>query len=1469
MSSYPGEHTNIPKHLAESLQYQPLNHLVPKTEISALLHSTFSWTVKVNNDVMETSPSLPLNESVSFQLSSPSNSAEDPLKFKRIKLQGMDKESSSTDIFEGLSALAKSMLPHTGTVNSDLVVANAIPHSQKHARDQEITEDVQLMASKKRTKVTADISLTQLSFAEQYLIDLNSLLKILGDNKISATGADPQHWLTLNGELLLSENCLKNLIKALKNTITIPGLLQKVDVKNLQMILSRCADNIFTVLHNFENRSYNTLKIASDSAVVIFIIFSMDIQDRSLYLERYISLPIRFINLIVDELKEEDLDVLNQTQSMNLLLPIGHLLPQYLKRGHALDEGLITKLIYIFSDLIVFSVSDVNTNICTQNNCEKLKSISSDGLYMIFRRFTDQQTFIVDELLSHLNMLPTTRSQKKLKKVSDTCRVSHLTYALVSMLQTVNSYDGLFRFDENYENTFEDFLKHHENQQHSISTLIEHINDAILKKCFSNVSKERYILECYVQDLIALVSLPNWSITEIMLASLLKKMLAVFTPAHQESANIEGLVLSIAGNIGSTIQDISLKTQGNEVNNLIKVFNKPERLPALMSTFHKCLSRLNADDPDDSQFGFLWHKQISMLLSLIGFDPDSERWTAIVNENILKVLQGTPDQYTFSNCKTSNSNELGADLDYLSSLHVFELVNLYEPYTKLIISLLNRPKIKLRSGAIKCLSLLASKDATLLKMPSVKETIELRLQDSSASVKDAILELLSLDKSYLDFYRQINLNFNDESTLVRRHVLKLNLSIYDDSNDVMVKAFVANRILRRTEDEEDSIIEMARTALLNRWFLDIEKMDETSDSQEQLQKSIQVISTMVSLSEKAFELFDRFLNFYVLNKYAHHREELTKIIISMKKLTDKIVEMSVSFQSENEEDRKEDHDISHTLQILSLITACDDCFITKDHIAALYPYIASPVKSNWECYILRVFKNSFSKLSNFKPKFLYDLETSILGHLTKMNARELEEAIPLSWLIAKHRKDSTRISKACSSCLIHLTPYINQATKDPKLVQADGKLQKLIYLASGFSRYCQLENKESIFPNLKTREPIFEYVTKCLILLTREGIHSNIKRIAVKNLVRIAVTFPKLFNSRHVLKVLDYEFEQGTVEMKLALIETLYDFFLSEEQKSLKITEGNGATTSSSLASLKDKLKISKLGIGNDTICSALVSRYLKDILKICLYDQPDVSFRALRYLKLILEYGYTNPTHCLPSLIALVSSKHLVVRTLALSILKNMLDKHESMIFNSLVPGIRLAIESIREINTDSLREHAHFLSRLQELFSAGKKATSKFIRSVRKAFDTYFSHISDRSKTLKDGVLFMSLNMVQMHFEDQLQLYSFVKVLDSRCEQLEDTITDTLREGQNQNQSDNQNLSNLIIARLSLLDLRSFYFQRFSLSEEKLSVIGTTEENELKSKSLGYNQDYSKSTEFFSFDITAEPKELLANYLSASDLI
>ncbi|AMD19026.1 HBR125Wp [Eremothecium sinecaudum] len=1436
MSTFPGEDTTIPKRLSESLEHQPLNHLIPKNGLLNIISSPISVSLKLDvPDAFEPIPEDIWKYPHPIDFDPLRTGEKKEINFRRpgdLECNDANRPEGDNLIFANLKPLAINCLASAKKVGSDSIVEENNYTSVKRKLEM-LNSNVEMIDTCKKSKLlpsSSPVTINQVSLGNQYLKNLSKIMEQIGYDDSSANFGDYEYWVSLDhGNIhILSKQCLEKLHIIFNSILTIPAIWDDLDVITLQRIMDVCVNSALISKEHMElnDDSNNFQIIAFSSSIIILMIFMIDKNDRRLHVEQYMVVPVDFLGFIVENLSAEyEKGPKAFENTLSLLHSTLTLIPAYISKRPTLDDGFITKLVYMVTDLALSNWSHNIGPLSLQNQMEHVKAICSKTIEIIFEKLPDQRMFIVDELLSHLDDLPATRSQKRMKNVGKGTYITHFSYIMLSVLQVWNSYDYCAMMETTAQENLKDLDAKHIATHIDLEVAIEHVIEVILKKTFSNTSKYRAVLGHLVSDLIVTLLLPTWPITDIILAQLLKKLLAVFNPQNQKPINIESIVLHELGNIGSAILDIRLQARQEEDNNLIKLFNYPDQIKTLLNAYDKCVLYCKRTQKDGKSVKFLWSKQLTALNNLRAFDKDSESWNSKLDQHLSSIIKA------IHSCSIE-SQEL-SDLSeivpiYCCTLFASPLVGMYEPYLKLVLSLLDRQKAKLRSGAIRCLSLLITKDPSLLLTPIVKDTIQCRLRDSSPLVKDAILELLDLGANYIQFYQNINANYNDDSVLVRKHVLKINQRIYDETIDINIKSYVGNRILRRIEDEEDAVIENARSELLKRWVLSIQELEERPEVQiSRSRETIKVIAKILSSGEKPAELVEQYLSFYILNKRSHTVEEYEIILKCLSVLTDQIIELAIELQSgDSEEENSEEG--RGIMKLLSIFSSCDELLITKDHITSLYPYLHDDHRSDFQLNILRVYKTTFKKMSNFKPKFLFDLETTILSRLPKMSVKELEEAMPLVWSIAKNRKDDSRICKACASCLGQLTPYISKVTSEPSSLQPDGKIQRLLYLATGFARFCSFENTEDRFPNLKSRENIFEYVTKCLLMFTKSGVHHVLRRISIKNLVKIASQYPKLFNSRHVLNVLDGEFENGALDIQLVMLETLYDFFLMEEKKSMKQAGVNGTVSSN------EELK--KVGVYTNRresiyegICSALVSRYLDKILKICLITDLSNALVAIRFLKLITNYGYTNPSRCIPTVIALLASPNKYMKNLATELLQELFQAYERMVFNGLIQGIKLGTEYARKTRPTDYYIDSGFFLRIQEILSTSKKNKTTFLKLVRKTL----LHNVSIDQILANGdsfdTLFLINNIFNIVFEYQFELYALVGSLDAISEQIRDSIAERIS-NQNIEHTDISKISKLIFARLCMEELRRRVFDKYNLSESRLALIGNSEEDDLK---------------------------------------
>lgn len=1448
MAGYPGEDMEMPQKIIDALQTQPLSYLTPKDGLASLINAPLTSQIPLDKSAFTSTlfsdyarndeSSMTHEDRTSFKLEDDDILGdESTIVYKRpSNIKHFNPSNNSPDdLYEGLSQTAKEYLvasnPQIKT--NDIILNDPIERQNKRNLEDISNTSLNLSDNKntgKKFKTASGVTMNQTDFGEQYLQDLEELLKLINIEPVEGK-KNMEYWLNITEDKdILNDESVRKLLMILRNIIKVPHMWNKMDVENLSSILSLMADNIELVENSslFSTNKSTLKSIAYMSISVIFTVLLMNNDSRKLHLERYILLPIEFLTISLEEIKEQNQLKNPVGTDITLMQESIRSFPDYIRNRPYLDEGLLTKLVYFFTELIMDSDVELTNDISTQHAWESIKLTSTDIVISLFEKVPMQREFILDELLANCDKMSNRRIHRKLHKIDKETYITHFTTAVVSMIENVNCYNFCIAQVAQPEIDLSIITSKLQEQEGILDTFIDHINNTILDRVFENTTKYRHVLENFVADLVALVKLPNWPVSVNLLTSLTRKLLGVFDSYSRKSSNIETICLQLISQIECEIYEITCNTRPNEANNLIKLYNYPDNLPQFLESFKKCIYFVTSSNSRKSTGQFLWCMKVTCLLKIETHMKDADEQAVKVKDLVQNEILNI---HSSEACSDEIVNVVNLKEDYCSVLHVSDLLTLYEPCLELIISIIGKNKIKLKSTAIKCLSTLARKDKSILSNPLVNTTInELLTESTASSIKDAILDLIGIGSSYVQFYRQINSNYDNDSVTIRKHILKINDHIYRESKDLRTKIFVASRVLMKIEDEEDILIDMAREILLQNWILDINDLESETESLQSVSSNVvDVLAGVAGSSEKCTELFELFLNFYILNKNFHANEDIQMFIRVLNGLTDILVHKIIELQSIESIEHVITIERQNYLKLLAIFADCNTPLITREHILGLYPYLLVDQNSELQYYILHVFGKSIKKHVNFKPKFLHDLETSLLTKLAKMNVRELEEAIPLAWHIASQRNDTTRITKACSSCLILLNPYVNKCGKEPELIRPDGKLQRLIYLSTGFARFCPFSLEENKIAFLQESESLSEYIAKCLLVFSKHNIHHTIRRVSIKNLTKLCGAYPRLFNSKHILKVLDNEFHSSHLDIQLVILESLYDFFLLEEQKSVKQSGINGSFSSKSKSTPETMGKRKKESL-NDGICAALVTRFLKHILTICRLPDLKKALVSVRLLKLILKCGYVNPSHCIPTVIALIGSKDKYMKHIASTIFIEIFEKHESLVYNSIPKGIQLGIEYAISVDEVNYYRCYDFLADLQDILSDSKQHASRFSKSINRALNSQISSALESHCDLNkmQGILFINNNISQVEFANQEDFVSLLRIIDLTAEQLRDFIIDEIETG-----NKTQILKYSIVIQLSLIEIKDYLLEQYGLKDDILAL-DYTEKSELKHRLL-----------------------------------
>ena len=285
---------------------------------------------------------------------------------------------------------------------------------------------------------------------------------------------------------------------------------------------------------------------------------------------------------------------------------IMHLLLELLSKEE-LAEGPVNALEFFAIPLLfVENAPSEKESILGIHKFEAFRRTAMSMIAEIFSRYPEQRQFIINEVLSSLQKLPTTRQHARQFKLGDGKRLqltSVLLMRLVSnsgtystsrpqkrarnllakpssdfYVDSVNGQDGTTDDSEDISTSDDEDLQESRSIVTEANTVprrfvvltkslfdsagrsAQHIVNFLVQRA-STSSKtgeqpHRHLLDMFVEDLVTVLSWPEWPSAELLLRALVSKMIDI-AESSQSTAPAKNMALEILGIMGSAILDIT------------------------------------------------------------------------------------------------------------------------------------------------------------------------------------------------------------------------------------------------------------------------------------------------------------------------------------------------------------------------------------------------------------------------------------------------------------------------------------------------------------------------------------------------------------------------------------------------------------------------------------------------------------------------------------------------------------------------------------------------------------------------------------------------------------------------------------------------------------------------------------------------------------------------------------------------
>lgn len=1070
------------------------------------------------------------------------------------------------------------------------------------------------------------------------------------------------------------------------------------------------------------------------------------------------------------------------------------------------DESSITRLEYISFDIIFAEIVQKRDRANLNNCLEEIRMDFAKILICIYSKYENQRHFLLNEIIENINSLTPLKSKSKNVRLKSGQTVQLTSYLILKLIESHNKYGMNFDFTQwMFLNTSHrtkaetaqlkeieiEYWNSVKFEAISMQKAINYFSSHFIKKIMNTYTPNlRKIVENFIADFTIMLTLPEFPASPYLINSLLNVCFEACNAAEISSAH--ALLFEIIGIFGSTI--LSLK---KEIT--IPILNHdipPSSFLDLSNNYVRLLLYLKFKEKKrESEFKFislqLLHKlnEVSEALKL---ELKCEKEILIGDtlkgkKCLLKQIDSTIIKIRDASFESENSVDMEITVNsecrqlYLYIVLSNDVISRYSDILTFILSSLNNPKIKSRTMAIKNLTLLVDREPVLFEDIELRNMLKLRLKEASATIIDATLDLLqkvlTCKLKYIpEFYDVISLKIQDPSINVKRKSVNLIQHMFLSTDDFAIKVHLSRALLSQLDDEDDRIVDLVCSKLALLLFLNVTSKDSTqlqNKTEIEAISSVRVLTGIYVLGQSTWNHFERFIYERVIyiGDFNERIGALLKESLSI--MVDTIISL-VTDTSDFNVAEKDEVSKEAVMAILATFVKYDQKLISQSQLVAIQPYIVNDYGVGELCYhTLQVLNMALNHHKTLNKVFVNTCKDSLMKRLTNFNSKELDQSIQCLWKLSMLDNDTSGVTKACISSLRFLLKYIAQMQLSIKNFQPDAAVPRLLYLIGNFGRYCKFERDRAMFMDanlgLRETENISVFLLKFVLKFCDSSILKPIRKIAIKNALNICISHPKLFFSVPIIQLIDSAFKKKDSEITDLIIGAFLIFLEDEETKIIK-KNGLDVKRSSSVQLDIAVFHGYSLEYVNDGICSTIAQKYLTNILDSCLNPHLENSLNAIKFLKIVVKFGFSNPKICFPTVVALECSKSGYVRHMALELHKFLFDKFETLIESAYSEAFKTASKYIVEVyKMDELHHCSFFLKSFFKIVYErnNKQRADKFLQAILRAFSnisTYkFQRMNERELiTIQYQIFFLCINLNEMEFKRQLDLLKVINHIE-----------------------------------------------------------------------------------------------------------
>ncbi|GAB7346838.1 hypothetical protein MBLNU459_g1926t1 [Dothideomycetes sp. NU459] len=804
----------------------------------------------------------------------------------------------------------------------------------------------------------------------------------------------------------------------------------------------------------------------------------------------------------------------------------------------------------------------------------------------------------------------------------------------------------------------------------------------------------RNLLDIFTEDFLGVLGSTDWPAAEMLLRVLLLKLFEITEDGSKSSAPAKAMALELMGTMASRITELRLHAQSAARS----IGSDASEITPRLLALHESILTDDVSEPDLLAFDGPYRIVLEYLISRDVDDAQMQtahgyhltQWAKLVL--ISEQSSAKSQEMEKRLCHMINDFQwLESEFDFpdVSADHgrfAFVLLSLHLPFCRAfnrifgkLLNAMGGDQASLRSKSLKSIEQLLEMDPSILDRSAFVLNHILRcLQDTSTQVRDSALGLVATCLTLRprlegEVYERIIDRGKDPNVHVRKRVVKMLKDIYLRNDVIAIKARIADALVGRIVDTDETVVEMTRHTFEEIWMTPFHTSSDSDSiplkAKLQLREQTSLIINIVQRKSDRIESVLADLLQVVLSEKSKSRLANVSVCRRMvKAMFEAIIEPSELPNSPPQQ---------ASLQTLTIFAAADPKLFTADQLQTLYPYIKNLSNIDnllvYRCAIV-IFRHTLPHVENLSKEFLQSVQSALMETFAVLPKAEIKEVAACLWMLDGELKNTQRLVTVARSVLVKLKQSRSgDMNANPKLAN---QVRKLLTIAGPFNKSFDLDAHAGAFreqlPDWKGSD-VASLAVDLICPFTSPKQPAMLREAALESLCMIIQTRPKQLMRTDVCNAVELVFNSGGPQLTTILINGLKEFFYSGDKPSdanpaIKIGTG--------VAAGEERLGKTYVATDRDGAATSIAQRFLKQILVVALASADELALNAAQVVASINRQGLVHPKESGPCFVALETCPDNRIANVAFQEHHTLYHKHESMFEKEHMRSIQQAFD-------------------------------------------------------------------------------------------------------------------------------------------------------------------------------------------------